>query len=108
MKPRLIPTPTLSVRERALLLATLAFAPERAGVLLGRVFGKSGEGVRAALPETARAGARAIALELRRLFDQRFEGLERVHPTWLLAPLEGESPAVCAAWYAELPPSLRE
>jgi hypothetical protein len=103
MTPRLISTPRLSVRERAMFLALLIFQPKRAAVLLQRVAGARGEALQAQLRETPKTELKLLVVELRRMLDQRFEGLAQVHPSWLMTPTENEPAALRAAWLSDLP-----
>jgi hypothetical protein len=102
MNPRLLSTPRLSVRERALLLTLLVFDNKRAEALLQRLSPR-GDEIIAQLRELPKVELKLLVVELRRMLDQRFEGLSLVHPTWLLAPIEGESELLRSLWLAELP-----
>jgi hypothetical protein len=103
MNPRLISTPRLSVRERAMLLTLLIFQPKKAAILLQRVAGARSEALQAQLKETPKAELKLLVVELRRMLDQRFEGLSQVHSSWLVSSVENESAAIRAAWLSDLP-----
>ena len=107
MTPRLLSTPLLSTRERALLLALLVFDAKRAPILVENLAGPSGERLREQLQSLVRPELKTLVIELRRMIDQRFEGLAQLHPSWLLAPVSQESELIRAAWLAELPAELR-
>lgn len=86
-----------------MLLALLVFAPRRVAALLERVVPEEREALLRQQKLLGRPDPRTLVLELRRLLDRRFEGLERVHPSWLLAALSDESSLIREAWLAELP-----
>jgi hypothetical protein len=107
MTPRLLSTPRLSTRERSLLLTLLAFDAKRASTLLEGVSGASGERLREQLQDLTKFELKTLVIELRRMIDQRFEGLIQLHPSWLLAPISQESALLREAWLAELPAELQ-
>jgi hypothetical protein len=85
----------------------LAFSQEDADARLAKLDEPEANTLRQELSRLAQADPRAVIFELRRMMDSRFEGIELVHPSWLLAPLAEEPSAVQAAWRAELPPESR-
>jgi hypothetical protein len=104
---RLLSTPLLSTRERALLFTLLVFDASHAPALLESVSGASGERLREQLQSLARPELKTLVIELRRMIDQRFEGLTALHSSWLLAPISQESEPIRQAWLAELPTALQ-
>ena len=107
MTPRLISTPRLSTRERALLLTLLVFDAKRAAVLLEGVSGAFGGRLREQLQDLTKPELKTLVIELRRMIDQRFEGITQLHPSWLLAPISEEPTLLREAWLAELPAELQ-